>query len=307
MSKAVTTTRKPGLGRPGTALVGGLEAGGTHIRCVVGTVDGEILDSTAFNTAGPDETIARALGFFSGLRDRIRALGIAHFGPVDIAPDSPRFGHVLTTPKQGWADHDVVSDYRRGLAVPIAFQSDVNAAAIGEGTLGAAQGLRHYVYVTVGTGIGAGVVVNGQLLHDARHPEVGHMLVGRDVERDTYPGCCPFHGDCLEGLASGTALQGRWGVPGEQLPPVLVLRRFRKQLRGRIERCLIDIAQRDYLHLGMARDAPHCIAAHAADANRSDLQQGIRGRAAENSRKAQQARAGDCTLLKKPATRKRPR
>ncbi|MBL0087854.1 MAG: ROK family protein [Ideonella sp.] len=219
MSKTVSTAKNPGLGSPGSALVGGIEAGGTHIKCVVGTVEGDIQDSTAFNTAGPDETIERALGFFSGLRGGIQALGIAHFGPVDIARDSPRFGHVLTTPKRGWADRDVVSEYRRGLAVPIAFQSDVNASAIGEGALGAAQGLRHYVYVTVGTGIGAGVVVNGQLLHDDRHTEVGHMLVGRDFKRDTYPGCCPFHGDCLEGLASGTALQGRWGVPGEQLAP----------------------------------------------------------------------------------------
>lgn len=107
----------------------------------MGTVEGDIQDSTAF-TAGPDETIERALGFFSGLRGGIQALGIAHFGPVDIARDSPRFGHVLTTPKRGWADRDVVSEYRRGLAVPIAFQSDVNASAIGEGALGAAQGLR---------------------------------------------------------------------------------------------------------------------------------------------------------------------
>lgn len=217
MSKVVTTAKCPNLGRPGTPLVGGIEAGGTHIKCVVGTVQGEILDSTTFKTAGPDETIERALGYFTGLCDGIQALGIAHFGPVGIAQDSPRFGHVLTTPKRGWADRDVVSDYRRGLAVPIAFQSDVNASAIGEGALGAAQGLRHYVYVTVGTGIGAGVVVNGQLLHDARHTEVGHMLVGRDFKRDTYLGCCPFHGDCLEGLASGTALQARWGVPGEEL------------------------------------------------------------------------------------------
>ena len=219
MSPAVVSAQKPGLGGAGTPLVGGIEAGGTHIRCVVGTVQGEILDSVVFPTAGPDETTAHALGYFKALPEGIQALGIAHFGPVDIAPDSPRYGHVLTTPKLGWAGRDVVSDYRRGLGVPVAFQSDVNAAAIGEGVLGAARGLRHYVYVTVGTGIGAGVVVNGRLLHDDRHTEVGHMRVGRDLARDSYAGCCPFHGDCLEGLASGTALRGRWGVAGEHLAP----------------------------------------------------------------------------------------
>lgn len=199
-------------------LVGGIEAGGTHYRCVLGTAGGDMLKAVSFPTGAPDDTLAKAVDFFARQPVRIAALGVAHFGPVDIDLRSARFGHVLMTPKPGWSDFDVLAPLRP-LGVPMAFQSDVNAAAVGEGALGAAQGLQNYVYVTVGTGIGGGVMVNGQLLHHARHPEIGHMRVGRDAAADAFGGCCPFHGDCLEGLASGPALQGRWGVPGEQLPP----------------------------------------------------------------------------------------
>lgn len=198
-------------------LVGGFEAGGTHYKCVLGTAQGEILHSASFATAGPEATIAQALAFFAAHKGRLQALGIAHFGPIDIDRRSPGYGRILATPKPGWAGVDVLGRYRAALAVPVAFQSDVNAAAIGEGALGAAQGLRNFVYVTIGTGIGAGVVVDGRLLHEERHPEIGHMRIGRDAAADPYPGCCPFHGDCLEGLASGPALQGRWQVPAEAL------------------------------------------------------------------------------------------
>jgi fructokinase len=200
-------------------FVGGIEAGGTHYKCVLGTVSGEILSSASFRTSTPDETIEQALNFFTGLQAGIRALGVAHFGPVDIDPMSPSFGHILKTPKHGWSDLDVLARYRSVLSVPIAFQSDVNAAAVGEAALGAARGLNNFVYVTVGTGIGGGVMINGRLLSDVRHPEIGHMLVGRDHRVDPYEGCCPFHQDCLEGLAAGPALKGRWGVAGEDLGP----------------------------------------------------------------------------------------
>jgi fructokinase len=200
------------------AILGGIEAGGTNYRCVLGNARGDIIESVTFPTGAPEPTLDKALAFFAAQPVRIAALGVGHFGPVDIDPRSRRFGHVLKTPKPGWSDFDVLSPFRR-IGVPTVFQSDVNAAAVGEAALGAAQGLRNFVYVTVGTGIGGGVVINGQLLHAARHPEIGHMRVGRDVARDDFVGCCPFHRDCLEGLASGPALKGRWGVPAEQLPP----------------------------------------------------------------------------------------
>lgn len=199
-------------------LVGGIEAGGTHYKCAVGTPAGEILESASFATVGPEETLAQAIAFFRRQGAGIRALGVAHFGPADIDRRSPDVGRIGPTPKPGWSGVDVIGRYQAALSLPIAFETDVNAAAIGEGALGAAAGLRNYAYVTVGTGIGGGVVVNGQLLHEARHPEIGHMRVGR-AAHDPYPGCCPFHGDCLEGLASGPALKGRWRVAGEALPP----------------------------------------------------------------------------------------
>jgi fructokinase len=200
-------------------LVGGIEAGGTNYKCVLGTAGGRILDSASFSTSTPAETMRQALHFFTGAKARIQALGIAHFGPVDLDERSPCFGSVLKTPKQGWSDLDVVGFYRRALSVPVAFQSDVNAAAVGEAALGAGRGLRNFVYVTVGTGIGGGVMIDGRLLHAGRHPEIGHIYVGRDHRIDPFEGCCHFHQDCLEGLASGTALKARWGVSGEELGP----------------------------------------------------------------------------------------
>lgn len=203
----------------GDILVGGIEAGGTHCKCVIGTADGDIIANASFRTTAPDETIAQVLNFFTESPHRIEALGIAHFGPVDIDQRSPSFGRILKAPKLGWSDLDIVGRYRGVLQVPVAFQSDVNAAAVGEAALGAGRGLSNFVYVTVGTGIGGGVMINGRLLHDARHPEIGHMLVGRDHRVDPYGGCCPFHQDCLEGLASGPALKGRWGIAGENMDP----------------------------------------------------------------------------------------
>lgn len=199
-------------------LVGGIEAGGTHYKCVLGTPDGEIVDHVHFDTGMPEATLARAISFFSAHKERLQALCVAHFGPVDIDRQSARYGHVLATPKPGWAGFDVLGRYRAALGVPTVFQSDVNVAAIGEGALGAARGLRNHIYVTIGTGIGGGVVIEGRLLGDGWHPEVGHMHVGR-LAHDPYGGCCPFHGDCLEGLASGPALRGRWQQVGEALPP----------------------------------------------------------------------------------------
>jgi fructokinase len=144
---------------------------------------------------------------------------MASFGPVDPDPQSPTYGHVTTTPKSGWPFTDMVSPFRKEFGVPVGFDTDVNAAALGENRWGAAQGLDTFVYWTVGTGLGGGGMVNGKLIHGLLHPEMGHMMVTHDRVRDPFPGNCPYHGDCLEGLAAGPALQARWGQRGETLPP----------------------------------------------------------------------------------------
>jgi fructokinase len=197
--------------------VGGIEAGGTHWNCAVGGPEGtELTRTETFPTTTPAETIGRAIEFFAA-EPGLEALGVGLFGPVEVRRDSPRWGTITTTPKPGWADTDVVGALAGALNVPIALDTDVNAAAVGEWRHGAAQGLDTFVYITVGTGIGGGVFANGRPVHGLMHPEVGHMLVPHDRARDPFPGCCPFHGDCLEGLASGTAMRARWGRPAEEL------------------------------------------------------------------------------------------
>jgi len=198
--------------------VGGIEAGGTHWNCAIAASDdgAEMTRIETIPTTTPAETIGRAAAFFAAERD-LEALGVGLFGPVEVRRDSPRWGTILTTPKPGWANVDVAGALADALEVPIALDTDVNAAAVGEWRHGAAQGLDTFVYLTVGTGIGGGVFANGRPVHGLLHPEVGHMLVPHDRARDPFEGCCPYHGDCLEGLASGTAMRERWGRPGEEL------------------------------------------------------------------------------------------
>jgi fructokinase len=198
--------------------VGGIEAGGTHWNCAVAARgDGaELTLVETIPTTTPAETIGRAAEFFAAEPD-LEALGVGLFGPVEVRRDSPRWGTILTTPKPGWENVDVAAALADALEVPIALDTDVNAAAVGEWRHGAARGLDTFVYLTVGTGIGGGVFANGRPVHGLLHPEVGHMLVPHDRARDPFEGCCPFHGDCLEGLASGTAMRARWGRPGEEL------------------------------------------------------------------------------------------
>ncbi|HOG45982.1 MAG TPA: ROK family protein [Anaerolineae bacterium] len=201
------------------ALWGGIEAGGTKFVCAVGTGPGELREAR-FATTTPAETIARAVEFFRReAGTALVAVGIGSFGPVDPNPASPTFGSITSTPKPGWAHTDLVGPIGRALGVPVAFDTDVNAAALGEHRWGAAQGLDTFIYLTVGTGIGGGAMANGRLLHGLLHPEMGHIRIPHDWARDPYPGACPYHGDCLEGLAAGPALEGRWGARGETLPP----------------------------------------------------------------------------------------
>ncbi len=196
--------------------LGGIEAGGTRWTCAVGEGDGELTRVESFATTTPVETIGRAAEFFAAV-PALEALGVGCFGPVEVDPASPRWGTITTTPKPGWADTDVVGPLAAALGVPIALDTDVNAAAVGEWRHGAARGLGTFCYVTVGTGIGGGVFANGRPVHGVLHPELGHMLIPHDRARDPFEGSCPFHGDCLEGLASGPAIEARWGRPGEEL------------------------------------------------------------------------------------------
>jgi len=203
-------------------VYGGIEAGGTKFVCAVGTGPDDVRAETRFPTTTPDETIGRAVAFFEEQRQHwpLAAIGVGAFGPIDLRPGSATYGFVTSTPKPGWANTDFVGRLRAALAVPVAFDTDVNAAALGEHRWGAARDTDSCVYLTVGTGIGAGLIVNGQPVHGLVHPEAGHMLLRHDLAADPFPGACPFHGDCFEGLASGPALKQRWGRPAEELAGV---------------------------------------------------------------------------------------
>lgn len=203
-------------------LYGGIEAGGTKFVCAVGTRPEDIRAEIRFATTTPAENLSQCIAFFQEQAAQyagLTAVGIASFGPVDPHPHSPTFGYITTTPKPGWANTDFAGVIGRALGVPVGFDTDVNGAALGEWRWGAAQGLDTFIYLTIGTGIGGGVMVNGRLLHGLIHPELGHIPLPHDWEADPFPGRCPYHGDCLEGMASGPAIADRWGQSGGDLPP----------------------------------------------------------------------------------------
>ena len=203
------------------SLWGAIEAGGTKFVCAVGSGPDDWREEIRYPTTTPDETLNQAVEFFRRHHDLtpLTAIGVGAFGPLDPDPHSPTFGYITTTPKPGWAQTDIVGTLRRGLGLPVGFDTDVNAAALGEHRWGAAQGLDSFIYLTVGTGIGGGGMSGGQLLHGLIHPEMGHVRVPHDRAEDPYEGYCPYHGDCLEGLAAGPALEGRWGKRAENLGP----------------------------------------------------------------------------------------
>jgi fructokinase len=202
-------------------LFGGIELGGTKCLCVVGSGPGDLRAEQRVATTTPDETLGAIIGFFRAAQDAhgaLDAIGIGSFGPLELDRRSARYGHITTTPKPSWAEVDVAGPIRRAFGVPVGFDTDVNAAALGEWRHGAARGLSTVLYLTVGTGIGGGALVHGRPLHGLVHPEMGHVRVPHDEVSDPFQGVCPYHGDCLEGLASGTALAARWGQPAETLP-----------------------------------------------------------------------------------------
>jgi fructokinase len=200
-------------------LFGGIEGGGTKFVCAVGTGPDDIRAETRFPTTTPKETIGLAIEFFKAQSkaEPLAAIGIASFGPVDPNPQSPTFGYITTTPKPGWANANFAGAISQALQVPVGFDTDVNVAALGEHYWGAAQGLDTFIYLTVGTGLGGGGLVNGHMMHGLIHPEMGHIRLPRHPD-DDYEGWCPYHGDCLEGMANGPALEQRWGQRAETLP-----------------------------------------------------------------------------------------
>lgn len=195
-------------------LFGGIEAGGTKFVCAVGDESGHIKEKVQFLTHTPDETMENVLTFF--LTFNVNAVGIGSFGPIDVNPSSETYGFITSTPKTAWQHYPIKQTVEHALHVPVGFSTDVNSAALGEISLGAAKGLDSCLYMTVGTGIGAGAIVKGHILDGLSHPEMGHILVRRHPD-DRYLGACPFHQDCLEGLASGPALEARWGKKGVEL------------------------------------------------------------------------------------------
>jgi fructokinase len=195
---------------------GGIEAGGSKFVCAVGSHPDD-LEAVEFLTTTPRETLRKVVEFFQS-RQPIEALGIGSFGPIDPNPKSATFGYIRSTPKLAWRNFNFASAMRDALDVRVAFDTDVNSAAVAEYRWGAAQGLETFLYVTVGTGIGGGAMVNGELLHGCQHPEMGHIRVPHNRELDPFPGNCPYHGDCLEGLIAAPALEARWGQPPHLLP-----------------------------------------------------------------------------------------
>ncbi|MEG9295904.1 ROK family protein [Mangrovibacillus sp. Mu-81] len=195
-------------------VIGAIEAGGTKFVCGLGNEDGVISERISIPTTTPEETMAEVVSFF---KDKgIEALGVGSFGPVDLEQLSATYGFITSTPKPHWAQFDLVGELKKYFDVPIGFDTDVNAAALGESLWGAAAGLDSCLYMTVGTGIGVGALVEGKLIHGLTHPEMGHIMVRRHGD-DTYAGRCPYHGDCLEGLAAGPAIEERWGKKGIEL------------------------------------------------------------------------------------------
>ena len=197
-------------------VYGGIETGGSKWECAIGTGPDDLRATTTIPTTTPDETISRVVAFFER-EGPVAAIGIGSFGPVDTNPKSPTWGHITSTPKPGWAYTDVGQAIRERLSVPVAFDTDVNAAAVGEHRWGAAQGLDTFCYITVGTGIGGGGMAGGKLLHGLLHPEFGHMRIPHDRGQDPFDGVCPYHGDCWEGLASARAIEARWRRAPQEL------------------------------------------------------------------------------------------
>lgn len=232
----------------GSQMIGGIEAGGTKFVLAVGTAEGEIARHHTLPTRDPHSTLGEATDWFAA-QGSLAALGIGSFGPLDLDPNSPRWGHITSTPKPGWADCDIAGHFGQALDCPVGFDTDVNAAALAEWRARSETTTCSLAYVTIGTGIGGGIVADGRILGGSSHPEVGHIAVSRHVLDTDFAGVCPYHGDCLEGLASGPAIMKRWGqqlgdVVAEEAPQVIA------HYIGQLCHALFSIAAVDRIVLG---------------------------------------------------------
>ncbi|WP_163531269.1 ROK family protein [Halobacillus ihumii] len=195
-------------------LLGSIEAGGTKFVCTVANEKGEIINTKQFKTERPEITMGNVKSFFSNYN--MEAIGIGTFGPADINKNSKTYGYITSTPKREWINYPILDEMKKTFDIPIGFNTDVNVSALGESIYGAAKGLNSCLYMTVGTGVGAGAVINGQLLEGLTHPEMGHITVGKHKD-DPFDGACPYHHNCLEGMASGVAIEQRWDDKGTNL------------------------------------------------------------------------------------------
>lgn len=201
---------------------GGVEAGGTKFNCIVASDPDNILEEARIRTTTPAETLPQVVDFFEWTQHKhhlsLDAIGLGFFGPISLDPAAKDFGYITSTPKLAWRNTPIVSYFKEKMYLPVAFDTDVAAAAVGEGLWGAARSCKHFIYITVGTGVGGGVINDGKPLHGQIHPEIGHMFLPHDLHKDPFEGYCPSHKDCLEGLVSGPAIKARWGQAAETLP-----------------------------------------------------------------------------------------
>lgn len=199
----------------------GVEAGGTKFNCIVASDPENILSEIRIPTTNPQETLSQVVKFFKNTELKfnihLSSIGLGFFGPLCIDKNQSNYGFITSTPKLAWRDTAIVPFFNQELGIPAAFDTDVAAAALGEGLWGNAKNCRNFIYLTVGTGIGAGVIADGKPLHGMIHPEIGHMFIPHNFNQDPFPGICPTHKDCLEGLASGPSIKARWGKPAEML------------------------------------------------------------------------------------------
>lgn len=198
-------------------LFGSIEAGGTKFVCAIGNEEMEIIQRESFPTTTPLETMPKVIKFFKKYQEDLKGIGVGSFGPIDVHRNSPTYGYITSTPKLAWQNFDFIGEIKKHFNLPVAWTTDVNAAAYGEYVFGQGRGLSSLVYYTIGTGVGGGAIQGGDFVEGFSHPEMGHMMVVPH-ENDHFEGSCPFHGNCLEGMAAGPSIEARFGKQGQDIP-----------------------------------------------------------------------------------------